>query len=81
MYILKINDERFKFYSFRNELKKTLNNSKKISDEMIELKLPQDENKCREIYINALKRENKECELLEIMNFNGIQTELVLYKK
>lgn len=81
MYILKTKDTKYKFFNFRNELKKALEINGKLTNAQIENKLPTDENLCKELFIKILKRDNVECELLQLQNFNGIPTELVLYKK
>lgn len=81
MYVLKTKDTNHKFSNFRNELKKALERNGNLTNAQIEKKLPTDESMCKELFINVLKRDNVKCELLEIMDFNGIQTELVLFKK
>lgn len=81
MYILKTKDVNNKFSNFRNELKKALERNGKLTNAQIESKLPTDEKLCKELFIKVLKRDNVECELLQLQNLNGIQTELVLYKK
>ena len=81
MYILKTKDVNHKFSNFRNELKKALERNGNLTNAQIESKLPTNENLCKELFIKVLKRDNVECELLQLQNLNGIQTELVLYKK
>lgn len=81
MYILKTKDVNHKFSNFRNELKKALERNGNLTNAQIENKLPIDENLCKELFIKVLQRDNIECELLQLQNLNGIQTELVLYKK
>ena len=81
MYILKTKDVNHKFSNFRNELKKALERNGNLTKAQIENKLPTNENLCKELFIKVLKRDNVECELLQLQNLNGIQTELVLYKK